>query len=394
MPPKKLSLALTATLAMTLLATGSPLAVAQEDILYSFGGTDGAYPQASLTLDAVGNLYGTTTLGGAYNYGTAFELTPQSGGGSTEKILYSFGSGKDGLGPYASLIFDAAGNLYGTTYGGGAYGHGTVFELMPQSGGGWKAKVLHSFGQGKDGTAPYAGLSLDTAGNLYGATTYGGAYNLGTAFELTPKAGAWTEKILHSFGNGKDAASPYAGLILDAAGNLYGTTYDGGTDALGAVFELIPKAGGKWTEKLLHSFNGKDGEYPRASLIFDASGNLYGTTSESIFELTPKAGGRWTEKVLSNFGSAANLVFDTAGNLFGTTTYGGPHDYGTLFELTRNRDGKWTFIVVYAFTGGADGAYPGAGLVLASSGSLFGTTYQGGVHDFGTVFEFTPKPIR
>jgi uncharacterized repeat protein (TIGR03803 family) len=248
--------------------------------------------------------------------------------------------------------------------------------------------VLHSFGGGKDGSSPHAALIIDAADNLYGTTVFGGADGSGTVFELTPKAGGeWAEKVLHSFGKGKDGASPYAGLIADAAGNLYGTTADGGADGLGTVFELT-KTDGKWAEKVLHSFNGKDGENPYASLIFDGFGNLYGTTEDTIFELTPEAGGRWKEAVLHNSGSTASLIFDTAGNLYGTTSYGGIQNAGTLFELTRNAGGEWTYTTVFDFMQ-LLGMYPSGGLVLGAKGSMDGTTYEGGTHNFGTVFEFT-----
>jgi uncharacterized repeat protein (TIGR03803 family) len=231
-----------------------------EVVLYSFDRIigDGIAPSAGVIFDSSGNLYGTTGLFGhkpCCDAGTAFELAPGAGGW-TETLLYSFrlddyNSGDE---PYAGLIFDASGNLYGTTSGGGAYrkpcggaGCGTVFQLTPRAGGGWKQTEIHSFGHGTDGLIPEANLIFGASGNLYGTTTMGGAYNnscganCGTVFQLTPAAGGtWTEKILHSFGKGKDGASPYAGLILDAAGNLYGTTSAGGADNSGTVFEITP----------------------------------------------------------------------------------------------------------------------------------------------------------
>src|ERR1019366_934096 len=209
-------------------------------VLYSFihNGTDGGFPQAGLIFDAAGNLYGTTSEGGTSSScsggcGTVFELTPTAGGGWTEKVLHNFNSnGTDGANPYAGLIFDAAGNLYGTTTVGGTYYYGTVFELTPTAGGGWTEKVLHSFNyNGTDGNNPQASLTIDAAGNLYGTTSGGGTYGnyKGTVFELTPAAGGdWTETVLHNF-VGPDGAAPLAGLIFDAAGNLYGTTSGGGT---------------------------------------------------------------------------------------------------------------------------------------------------------------------
>jgi len=245
---------LTAALVAAVMFGGAALAAAQEqeEVLHSFGkGTDGRFPEAGLIIDSKGNLYGTTGGGGAYSYGTVFELTPKAGGRWTEKVLHSFNyNGKDGVDPYAGLIFDTAGSLYGTTSGGGAYSYGTVFELTPKASGGWTEKVLHSFNEnGNDGYNPQqASLILDAAGNLYGTTPFGGplggcsGLGCGTVFELTPKAGGlWTEKVLHSFNdNGTDGYDPWAGLILDTAGHLYGTTYFGGASGGGTVFEIKP----------------------------------------------------------------------------------------------------------------------------------------------------------
>src|ERR1019366_6074253 len=281
-------------------------------------------------------------------------FVPSTRATAGERVLHSFANDRVvGNNPYSSLIFDAAGNLYGTTFGGGTSGYGTVFELRPGAGGTWTEKVVYSFANnGTDGHEPYAGLIFDAAGNLYGTTWAGGPSDLGTVFELTPAGGGtWTEKVLHSFINdGTDGNEPYAGLIFDAAGNLYGTTQDGGTAFTGTVFQLTPAAGGTWTEKVVYSFanNGTDGTVPKAGVIFDAAGNLYGTTSQggpsnagTVFELTPAGGGTWTEKVLHTFGSStdgidpvAGLIFDGAGNLYGTTSRGGTYNRGTAFELT------------------------------------------------------------
>jgi len=397
MQANRLSATFIATLAIltVLLLATSTRAVAQEEkLLYSFGTArmDGAYPQAGLILDNAGNLYGTTSGGGAYNEGTVFELMRRAGGHWTERILHSFKGGADGSHPSANLIFDAGGNLYGTTYAGGVHASGTVFELTPDATTGWTEKLLYAFGSHSgDGTSPSAGLTLDGSGNLYGTTYQGGTDSSGTVFELIPKVGGgWSEKVLHSFGQGKDGSSPYASLIIDAAGNLYGTAFYGGADGFGTVFELTPKAGGKWVEKVLHSFNGKDGKNPSASIVFDASGNLYGPTEDTIFELMPKTGGGWTEKVLHNSGTETNLIFGHGGTLCGTTPYGGTTDNGTLFELTRKADGKWTYLVLYSFIGSVDGANPFAGLAIDASGNMYGTTYEGGGDLLGTVFEFTP----
>jgi uncharacterized repeat protein (TIGR03803 family) len=341
----------------------------------------------------------------------------------TEKVLYSFAdNGKDGQNPLSSLIFDKASNLYGTTYSGGAYGGGTVFELSPKTGGGWTEKVLHSFGNGTDGIEPSVDLIFDKAGNLYGTTTLGGKFRFGTVFELSPKkGGGWTEKVLHSFNfNGTDAAEPLAGLTLDAAGNLYGTTAYGGINLVGTVFELKAKAGGGWTEKVLLSFgNGMDGVLPSAGLTFDSAGKLYGTTSlggngscsegcGTVFELMPQKGGGWTEKVLHEFTGndgelPAGVVFGAAGNLYGTTAFGGSGacsgGCGTVFELMPQKGGSWTEKVLHSFTeNGKDGYEPTGSLLLDAKGNIYGTTPFGGSGTCkeensvgcGTVFELKP----
>jgi uncharacterized repeat protein (TIGR03803 family) len=365
--------------------------------------------------DGAGNLYGTTNSGGAYDSGSVFELTPNGSGGWTQKLLHSFSfNGRDGAYPYSGLVGDAAGNLYGTTLLGGDYhcndgfGCGAVFELTPNGSGGWTEKVLHSFNHnGTEGTYPETGLILDRSGDLYGTTPRGGDYGYGTFFELTPNgSGGWTYKKFHNFGNGTDGASPEAGLIFDVAGNLYGTTGYGGDYYAGTVFELTPNGSGGWTEKKLHDFgNGTDGLYPWAGLIFDAAGNLYGTTqyggaygNGTAFELTPNGSGGWTEKRLHNFGNGtdgdeplAKLIFDAAGNLYGTTYYGGAYGNGTAFELTPNGSGGWTEKKLHNFGNGTDGTSPDAGLILDRSGNLYGTTTSGGgTYNAGTVFEITP----
>jgi uncharacterized repeat protein (TIGR03803 family) len=332
-------------------------------------------------------------------------LAPGNSAVAQEKILHSFKTNAD---PYGSLIFDAAGNLYGTTRGGGTHGAGTVFELMPKAGGGWTEKILHSFDlNGNDGWSPQAGLIFDSAGNLYGTTPAGGTYTHGTVFELSPKSGGgWTEKVLHDFENGTDGSTLYDGLTIDASGNLYGTSPRGGSYDYGNVFELTPKAGGVWTLKVLHSFNkvqGKDGVFPYAGVIFDSLGNLYGTTVGgyndwgTVFELMPETGGGWTEKLVHDFfptnqdGSLvyAGVVFDTEGNLYGATELGGTYHAGKVFELSPRAGGGWTEEVLHNFMLGTDGFYPQSSVTLDTAGNVYGTTPNGGAYGGGTVFELT-----
>ena len=393
-----------------------------ETVLHSFGnGTDGIVPDGSLLFDQASNLYGTTVLGGIHGLGTAFELSPRQGGGWTETILHSFGNGTDGISPNASLIFDSNGNLYGTTYFGGIHGQGTVFELSPSQGGGWTETVLHSFGSGTDGAQPYAALILDMAGNLYSTTYKGGVHGEGTVFELSPRlGGGWTETVLHSFGNPatQDGADPFGDLVADATGNLYGMTQGGGIRGKGTVFELSLGQGGGWTETVLHSFGNpatQDGANPFAGLIFDQDGNLYGTTYlggihslGTAFELSPSGGGGWTETVLHSFGVPGSqdgsdpeggLIFDRSGNLYGTTMAGGIHvdgvcspvGCGTVFELSPREGGGWTETVLHSFGNGTDGIFPQAGLVSDAVGNLYGTTESGGIHSMGTTFTLTPR---
>jgi uncharacterized repeat protein (TIGR03803 family) len=436
MPSRKIPIAWTVVLAMfamTMFSAGTRAAAQTEKVLHNFSyienGKDGNQPQGGLVSDDAGNLYGTTIYGGTglcgdgaggvVGCGIVFELIPQTGGGWKEQVIHNFiFNGKDGQAPNAGLIFDAAGNLYGTTADGGtgpcsisgAYsGCGTVFELTPRSGG-WSETTLHNFdfnGLGKDGQTPLGRLVFDASGNLYGTTQEGGVYGLGTVFELMPKSGGWAETILHNFGNGKDGGSqPVYGLIFDTAGNLYGTAA-GGANGEGMVFELTPKSGG-WAETVLHSFNndGADATDPEGSLVFDAAGNLYGTTFSggsvgggTVFQLTPVGGGIWTETILHNFGNggdganpgAAGLIFDASGNLYGTTLEGGTYDYGTVFELLPAGAGLWIETILHSFNRNVrDGIRPVAGLIFETSGNLYGITQGGGVYGNGTVFEVTP----
>lgn len=398
-------------LAMAMFLLASSAWAATERPLHNFGltNTDGQDPQASVIFDTAGNLYGTTYSGGSLGFGTVFEMMPNGSGGWTEKILHNFGIGDmDGKAPQAPLVFDSAGNLYGTTGDGGSNNVGVVFEMTPNGHGGWTEFKIHNFGSGEDGARPYAGLIFDKAGNLYGTTHSGGTHSDGTVFELIPNgSGGWTEKVLHNFGaDQNDGQDPEGGLIFDSAGNLYGTTVAGGNIGLGTAFEMSPNGSGGWTEKVLHNFgHGEDGNSPQGlSLIFDSAGNLYGTTNTggtnnagTVFEMTPNGSGGWTEKTLHFFGSGndgngptCSLVFDTSGDLYGTTLLGGTNDSGVVFKMTPNGSGGWTETVVHNFGTGNDGSLPPGGLVIDGTGNLFGTTSSGGIQSDGTVFEVTP----
>jgi uncharacterized repeat protein (TIGR03803 family) len=370
------------------------------------------YTYAGLVLDSACNLYGTTSGGGVYGRGTVFELTRDSNGGWTEHVLHDFTGGKDGEAPYASPIFDEAGNLYGTTRYGGISGNGAVFELTPHSNGRWTERVIHQFTGREDGGQPESGLILDASGNLYGTASdggdssdcvYGDPPGCGVAFELIPASnGEWKEKVLHAF-TGKDGLSPLARLVFDGAGaNLYGTTFGDSISGGGTVFELAHGSDGEWTEHVLYRFSrGKDGSNPAAGLILDAAGRLYGTTefggnfdSGVVFELYT-SNGRWTEHVLHDFtggldGSIplASVIFDRAGNLYGTTSEGG-FGNGTVFELMPGSKGRWAAHVLHQFGVGRGPGNPNAELILDAENNLYGTTLDGSSHRAGTVFELT-----
>jgi uncharacterized repeat protein (TIGR03803 family) len=327
----------------------------KETVLHSFenDGKDGAEPFAGLTFDGAGKLYGTTAYGGAHGgflcCGTVFELSPNRDGTWTETVLHSFvTNANDGSVPETGVIFDAKGNLYGTTVAGGPLGWGTVFELTPSGDGHWSEHIVYAFQGGDDGRQPDSGLIFDGAGNLYGTTSRGGASGVGAVFKLTPneEGGVWTESVLHSF-NGMDGSAPFAGVIFDAQGNLYGTTAQGGPHFWGTAFKLAPTASGSWKESVLHGFNFNDGAGPSASLIFDSVGNLYGTTSfggrtrqGTVFKLTPTSNGQWLKVEVHSFrnhpGSFpySGLVFDGDGNLYGTTNGDLFHTVGSVFEIT------------------------------------------------------------
>jgi len=394
-------------------------------ILHVFRRSSGGQgPRGTLVSDAAGNLYGTTVYGGSSSCppcGVVFKLAPNPDGTWTEHVLHRFTGGTDGEGPFAGVILDAAGNLYGTTdyLGSSSCACGVVFKLAPNPDGTWTEHVLHRFLAGTDGSnrsngdpTPSAGVILDAAGNLYGTTYFGGSGGWGTVFKLMPNPdGTWTEHLLHRFTGGTDGADPSAGVISDATGNLYGTTQYGGSGGLGTVFELMPNPDGTWTEQVLYSFTGgTDGTIcaacavaanPVAGVILDAAGNLYGTAQfggapsscvcGAVFKLAPNPDGTWTEHVLHRFTDAdgaypsAGVILDAVGNLYGTTEGGGV-GYGVVFELSRRASGGWSERVLHTFLG--YGAGPEAGLLRGASGNLYGTA-SGGTSG-GLVFEIKP----
>jgi len=349
-----------------------------ETVLYSFmGGSDGGQPQGGVVLDSTGNLYGTVT-GGGPNPGAVFEVS--AAGYMT--VLHTFTGGADGCHPFAGVILDSAGNLYGTTTYGGAANGGVLFEVDTAG----QETVLYSFPGAADGSYPDAGVIRDSAGNFYGTTSAGGAAGFGVVYKLDT---AGHETVLHTFTGGADGGAPNAGLIRDSTGNLYGTAYQGGTAGCGVVYKL-DTAG---NETVLYTFTcGADGGYPVAGVIRDSAGNLYGTTSGGgtanwngvLYRLDTTG----KERVLFRFTGGAGgsspqsgVVRDSAGNFYGTAG-GGAANAGVVYKVLAGQE-----TVLYTFTGGADGNRPLGGVIRDSAGNLYGTTFFGGAFGNGVVYE-------
>lgn len=433
-------------IAIVMFGCGLVFGQPKEKLLWSFGGppNDGAMPFANLVSDESGNLFGTTSAGGNSTAslcdsgcGTIFELSPNPDGTWQESILYNFctvfsdGRCQDGALPLAGLVQDQAGNLYGTTSGGGSEfcpvqltGCGTVFELSPPHGAGvWTESILHNFCSDYanslclDGAVPTAQLTFDTVGNMYGTTGNGGSANVGTVFELSLNSGVWTEMVLYNFcstGHGficPDGEYPLAGITFDALGNIYGTTEVGGSlknQGGGTVYELIRGESG-WTETvLLHSAKPyPGGRLPIGTVSFDANGNLYSTAQGgglapgwgSVFRLSPQGDTKYFlfDEVDGFYPSAGLLVDSNRNAIFGTTIGGGGDGsgHGTVFRM---RGGTHT--VLYTFCAHlpcTDGIQPHSSLIEDKAGNLYGTTQYGGAdmsicqrNGCGTVFEITP----
>ena len=340
---------------------------------------------------------------GGNGCGTVFKLS-RVGSNWIFSPLYAFTGGSDGGLPDARVIRGPNGTFYGTTIQGGATGTGVVFNLHPPAHvmgrvfSPWTETVLYSFGNIFDGNNPQGDLLFDATGNIYGTTPSGGyecqdTVYCGVVYELTPHGSSWTESILYEFTN-PNVAIPLDGVISDQAGNLYGTT----SSVPGAVFELT-RSGSGWTEATIYQFGAPpDGNSPAGGLIFDLSGNLYGTTQYggangvgTAFELMHSGGG-WTERILYSLtgggGPTDSLVRDPSGNLYGTSCNGGIHNSGSVFKLIPS-GGGWTETDLYDFTGGNDGYCPLGNVILDTQGNIYGTAIFGGSHGDGVVFEIT-----
>ncbi len=394
-----------------------------ETLLHSFGATgspDGAGGVA-LTMDSAGDLYGTTPQGGANGTGVIFEIPKTPGGYGAEVVVFNFdayGNNATGDLPGAGLLIDSAGNLYGTTTVGGANNAGVVYEI-PKTASGYGAEVLlatfAAYGSNATGAEPYSGLTMDGAGNLFGTTYYGGANNAGVVYEIPKTAGGYgPEVVLTSFaalGPNATGAFPIAGVTLDNAGNLYGTTFDGGANNTGAVYEIPKTASGYGPEVLLASFgisgDNSTGSNARGGLSLDSAGNLYGTTEAggannggAVYEIPKTAGGYGPEVLLASFGTSANnttgdspwagVTLDGAGNLYGTTMFGGANNNGVVYAIPKTASGYGAEVVLATFAASpasATGSDPQAPVVLDGAGNLYGATDTGGANGNGTVFQ-------
>jgi uncharacterized repeat protein (TIGR03803 family) len=395
--------AATAVFALSL----ATVTAATTDVIYSFEEDAGEYADTDLETDSAGNIYGTTVRGGDFGGGTVFQLS-RTPDGWVHTALYSFTGSADGGEPYKGVTLDREGNLYGTAVTGGSGscegGCGVAYKLT-NSGGTWTQTVIHAFTGVDDGSGPGARVTVDQAGNVYGMAPTGGANGLGTIYKIHQgQDGTWVLKVIHTFTGGADGSTGSAGRMILRHGHLYGAATTGGTYGSGVVFELTPTQVGEWDFKTLYSFRGQpDGSFPYGALLFDASGNIYGTTYYggandigAVYQLAPRGNGEWKERVLYGFQGGtdgnspiSNLVFDRAGNLYGTTSEGGLGT-GTIFKLSPVGGGQWMETVVHMFEGPPDGSFSYNGLVVDRLGNFYGATVHGGVDDDGSIYKFTP----
>jgi uncharacterized repeat protein (TIGR03803 family) len=390
-----------AALALAILAVAAVpnTARAQLQVIHAFSGPDGALPKAGLTIRG-GKLYGTTWAGHqGTGWGGVYQLRAHNGAWIFQD-LHVF----DGM-PLDRVVFGPNGTLYGTSPSNlVSYYYGYIFNVTAPInvcqtvGCIWPASVIFGFGGGSDGATPKgAALVFDSAGNMYGTTSAGGSGN-GTVYTVTPSG---VQSVIYAFAGTPDAATPYSGVIFDSAGNLYGVTQAGGASGNGAVYELSPN-GGTWTEQVIYSFTGgNDGSNPVGGLVMDGAGDLYGTTASggtggggTVFELSPN-GGSWSYNLLNSFSGTGNCgpwaepAFDTSGNLYGTTLCDGASADGNIWELANSGNG-FTYSSLHDFNG-SDGKQPYSNVAFDTSGNLYGTTASGGANDLGEVWEFVPQ---
>ena len=407
-----LSMALASTL-----ATASAAAAQTYSVIHSFSGSaDGSTPNSTMIMDQAGNLYGTTSYGGAQpgnaGSGLVFKLVKRN----SSWVLtpsYTFQGGSDGAHPGASVVIAPNGILYGTTSLGGnpgcpaGMGCGTVYQLQPPARAcqsvlcPWTKTVLYRFTGALDGANPgYGQLVFDHSGNIYGTTGGGGDLGSGVVYQLTHSSGGWQESVLHSFDGMGDGLEPLSGVVFDSQANLYGTTVRGGAHGNGTVYELTSSESGWMISKQYDIAN--EGNSPYAGVILDQLGNVYGATllggpgnGGTIFQLV-SSGSQWSSSIIGSFsplggqglGAFSNLTMDAAGNLYGTTGTDGAHGFGSVFKLAP-QNGSWVQTTLYDFAGGSDGCNPSGGVTLGPNGYLYGTT-QGCGAGYGVVWEIAP----
>jgi uncharacterized repeat protein (TIGR03803 family) len=383
--------AATAAVALCAFSAGTALA-AGENAIYSFtGNADGGFPQGGLVANERGDFFGVTTSDGTGYNGVVYELQKPTNGRKswTQTTLYAFTGGNDGGVPQAGLTIDASGNLFGTTYQFGAGGNGVVFELVRHKTS-WAYKVLWSFSGGADGGSPSGRLSTDASGNVYGTTTAGGSGVVGTVFELSPptRGKKWTETVLYNFTGNNDGGEPFGNVLLASDGNLYGTTAGYGQYNYGTIYRLISGGNGKWAFALLHAFKGgTDGEVPRDGLMQDSTGMLYGTTAGfdnsygNVFEISTDGS---VYNVLYNIAGSQGFTgngpwqtvsMDSTGAIYGATFADGESANGEIFKLTPGGNNQWTSTVLYTFQGGAQSQYPYTTVLIDKKNNLYGTSY-------------------
>jgi uncharacterized repeat protein (TIGR03803 family) len=397
-----LSAFLVFALAVTIPALNVSAFSQTENTLYNFtGGSDGGTPYGGrLIFDPSGNLYGIAIFGGINDNGVIYELSPAAGGGWTQTVLYSFLGGSDGSNPEGALVFDSLGNLYGGTYAGGTHGQGTIFELSPVSGGGWTEKILYNFAGGTDGANSNGSLTFGPDGSLYGTTVLGGINGMGTVFQLSPATGGtWTETVLFTCSQAV-GGEPHGDVVFDSKGNFYTALINDGPFNAGAILRL-KLVDGTWRTGLIYSFkDDANGGFPLGDLAITPQGRLYGAVETggshdlgAIFALEPQAGGSvWKETIVHSFGgkgdgrySAASLsvVLDAAGDLYGVTDAGGTTRYGVAYKLTPDT-GVMKETILYTFNKTI--GQPIADPVLDSFGNLYGPASLG-TDGFGDVYE-------
>ncbi len=408
-------------LAVVTLSLAASAHAQTETTLYNFGTVPPHSPNSGLVMDKAGNLYGVAD-------NVAYELAHTSSGWQ-ESVIYTFTGGDSGSAPGATPVFGSDGSLYGTAENGGAYNYGLVYKLSPTASGTWQETVLYSFTGGADGSYPaYGNLIFDKAGNLYGSNVADGSINApdcqnsvpsgcGVLFALSPtKSGEWRFHLLHSFSGGWDGIGP-ASLTFDPSGALYGTAPGawGGWElpnSPGLVFKLTPTASGPWKDSVVYSFKGDTDGGLASNLVFDGMGNMYGTGADGgilnncwsgygpmgcgvVFKISPTADGKWKETAIYAFTGGTDgsqpdggIVF-SLGKLYGPTFGGGIDRAGVLFELSPNSNGSWTESVAHSFLG-TDGSLPSGVPSVDPSGNIYGITISGGSPGYGVVWEFMP----